>query len=141
MTSAISTNNTRLPQTKVKLPGHSVLLLLFFKSCVYLTVPGLSCGMWDFQSLLPHVGSLVAACELFLAACGIQFPDGRLNQGPLHWKFGVLAAGPPRKSLPGHFNLAGIMNKIYFCPTGKAGTLCVTVLLEFKNQPGPPQTR
>ena len=29
---------------------------------------------------------------------GIQFLDQGLNKGPLHWKHGVLATGPPGKS-------------------------------------------
>ena len=32
-------------------------------------------------------------------ACGIQFPHRELNPGPLHWEHGVLATGPPGKSL------------------------------------------
>ena len=45
----------------------------FFKNifACYSTVPGLSCGMWDPQSPLQHVGSLVVACKLLVAACGI----------------------------------------------------------------------
>ena len=38
-------------------------------------------------------------CWVLAAACGIQFPDQRSNPGPLHWKHGVLATGPPGKSL------------------------------------------
>ena len=37
--------------------------------------------------------------ELLVAACGIQFPDQRLNPGRLHWELRVSATGPPRKSL------------------------------------------
>ena len=33
-----------------------------------------------------------------VAACGIQLPEGGLNPGPMPWKFGVLATGPPGKS-------------------------------------------
>ena len=29
---------------------------------------------------------LVAAQEIFTAACGIQFPDQGSNLGPLHWE-------------------------------------------------------
>ena len=32
-----------------------------------------------------------------VAAWGIQFPDQGPNPGPLHWKCGVLATGPPGK--------------------------------------------
>ena len=41
---------------------------------------------------------LVAACELLVAACGIQFPNQGLNSGPLHWERAVLLTGPPGKS-------------------------------------------
>ena len=36
---------------------------------------------------------------LGLAACGIQFPEQGMNPGPMHWECGVLATGPPGKSL------------------------------------------
>ena len=32
-------------------------------------------------------------------ACVILFPDQGSNSGPLHWEYGVLATGPPGKSL------------------------------------------
>ena len=38
-----------------------------------------------------HIGSSVVACELFVMACGIQFPQQGLNLGPLHWECVVLA--------------------------------------------------
>ena len=44
------------------------------------------------------MGSLLVACELLSAACGIEFPDQGSNLGPLHWECGVLATGPPGKS-------------------------------------------
>ena len=47
---------------------------------MYLAVPGLSCGMWD-----------------------LNFPDQGLNLDPLHWERGVLATGPPGKSLNEYF--------------------------------------
>ena len=43
------------------------------------------------------MGSLLVACELLSAACGIEFPDQESNLGPLHWGHGVLATGPPEK--------------------------------------------
>ena len=52
---------------------------------VYLPVPGLNFGMW--------------VVFLSFMACGIQFPDQGSNLAPLHWKHGVLATGPPEKSL------------------------------------------
>ena len=48
-----------------------------------------SCGMQ---------GTLVVACELSVAACGIKFPDQGWNPGPLHWEHGALATGSPGKS-------------------------------------------
>ena len=41
--------------------------------------------------------SLVAACELLVAACKLLSDQG-WNPGPLHWEQGVLATGPPEKS-------------------------------------------
>ena len=62
---------------------------------------------WDsFYSFTAPV--LVAACrivhlcydmwDLFVVACGIQFPDQGSNLQPLHWEHRVLATGPPAKS-------------------------------------------
>ena len=45
------------------------LFLIFI--FIYLAVPRLSCGMWNRQSLLQHMRSLVGTCELLLVACGI----------------------------------------------------------------------
>ena len=39
----------------------------------------------------------LAACQILVAVCGIQFPDQGLNLGPLHWMHGVLATGSPGK--------------------------------------------
>ena len=39
------------------------------------------------------MGSLVAACRIW-------FPEQGLDLGPLHWKRGFLATGPPGKSQP-----------------------------------------
>ena len=58
--------------------------MFLIKKVIYLLDYG---GSW-----LWHAGSLVAAC-------GIEFPDLALNPGPLHWEHGVLATGPPGKSL------------------------------------------
>ena len=43
-------------------------------------------------------GSLVAPCELWVAACGIWFPDQGSNPGPLHRERVFLATRPPGKS-------------------------------------------
>ena len=62
---------------------------------IYLAAVGFSCGTWDIWFLLRHARSLVAACELLVVACGIQFPDQRWNLGSLLWEWGVPATGPP----------------------------------------------
>lgn len=50
--------------------------------------------------------SVVATRGIFVAACGIQFPDQGSNPSALHSEFGVLTAGPPGKShLDGYFLL------------------------------------
>ena len=38
-------------------------------------------------------------CSLLVAVCVIQFPNQGSNLGSLHWEHGVLATGPPGKSL------------------------------------------
>ena len=67
------------------------------KNCVFiwlLRVLVIACGIFNLcfsmQALLD-------------AACGIQFPDQGSNPGPRHWQHGVLATGPPGKSLTLHF--------------------------------------
>ena len=52
--------------------------------------------MQDLQ--MRHPNSVVAS-KLLFAACEDYFPDQGLNLGPLHWKGGVLAIGPPEKTL------------------------------------------
>ena len=62
---------------------------------------------------MQHKGSLVVACGLLVEACGIQFPNQGSNLGPLHQEYGVLATGPPGKSilfLPLDFPFC------FFCP-------------------------
>ena len=68
-----------------------------------MAVPSLSCGMQDLRPSLHHVGPLVAACELLVAACRIKFPDQGSNPGPLHEQHGILTTGPPGKPLPTYF--------------------------------------
>ena len=55
---------------KPKLLTHSVLLKKIF---VCSAAPRLSCS---------QVGSLVVVCELLVLACGIYFPNQRLNPSP-----------------------------------------------------------
>ena len=43
--------------------------------------------------------TLVAVCEVLVVESAVQFPDQGSNPGSLHWKFGISAIGPPRKSL------------------------------------------
>ena len=54
---------------------------------------GLSCSRQGLQSLLQHVGSSAAACQLYVGACGILFLDQGSNLGPLHLEHGILATG------------------------------------------------
>ena len=59
---------------------HHFFPFIFKKILIYLTAPGLSC------------------------TCGIWFQDQGSNLVPLHWELGVLATGPPGKSLPNTFH-------------------------------------
>ena len=70
---------------KPKLLTHSVLLKKIF---VCSAAPRLSCS---------QVGSLVVVCELLVLACGIYFPNQRLNPSPCIGS-AVLAPGPLGKS-------------------------------------------
>ena len=72
-------------------------LFLFF----YLAALGLICSMQDL--CLWHVGSLLEACKLLVAACRTEFPGQGLNPGPLHSI--LLTTGPPRKSLIVFFSI------------------------------------
>ena len=47
------------------------------------------------------VGSLVVACRTFNCSVWICFLDLGSDPGPLNWECGVLATGPPGKSLRG----------------------------------------
>ena len=77
---------------------------------IYLAVPGLSCGMWYLWSSLWHAGSLVAACKLSAAACGIWLPNQGSNPGPLHWERRVIASGPLGKFLSkASFNISHLV--------------------------------
>ena len=51
--------------------------------------------MFSFLLIYLFRWVFVVACGLLVAACGIQFPDQGSNPGPLRWKHGVLATGPP----------------------------------------------
>ena len=71
---------------------------------------GLSYGTWDLGSSLWHTNSSLLSCE-------IQFPDQGLNQGSLYWDNGVLAPGPPGKSLIGfnfrcQFPISGLSSSL-----------------------------
>ena len=50
---------------------HYEFIFKHLMSCYLLAVPGLNCSMQDLWSSLHHSGSLVATCELLVAACGI----------------------------------------------------------------------
>ena len=77
---------------------HGVLLecgrcFLFFFLClfIYLAMRVLVAARGIFSL---HRG----VWDLLVVLCGISFPDQGLNLGPLGWKHGVLATGPPGKS-------------------------------------------
>ena len=40
--------------------------------CIYLAILGLSCSMWDLQSSLSYVGSLIVTCETWALAWGLN---------------------------------------------------------------------
>ena len=75
-----------------------VVVLFFFLFKLFLAVPGLSRSARDLQSSLQHVGSLVAACGLLVAAMWDLVPCPGMEPGPLSWEGRVLATGPPEKS-------------------------------------------
>ena len=49
--------------------------------------------------IFDHVGSICSTGDLLAVTCGIWFPDQGSNSNSLHWELGVLATGPPGKSL------------------------------------------
>ena len=57
---------------------------------IYLAMPSLGCGTWDLQ--LQHVGSRSLTRES--------------NLGSLQWEHGLLASGPPGKSLHMNFRVS-----------------------------------
>ena len=73
-------------------PGHAFLI---FKIQIYL-LDCIRSQLWHRGSSvsMQYVGSLVAACEILVALCGIQFPNQGLNPCPLIWEHGVLATEP-----------------------------------------------
>ena len=73
-------------------PAHCIL---FFK---YLFI-------WLCWVLVVAHGILFAAS--LIAACGIYFPDQGLNPSLLQWEHGILATGPPRRSLSPLSHLQG----------------------------------
>ena len=68
------------------LPNDFYLFVLKYVFIWLLRFLVVGCGI----SSLWHIGSLVAAR-------GIQVPEQGSNPGPMHWKCGVLATGPPWK--------------------------------------------
>ena len=81
--------------------GHDCSLSLFLKKIlfIYLAVAGLSCSMWD------------------------PAPWPGIEPRPLHWEHGVLAIGPPGKSLNwillanGNNNTIGHLSNSYLIPS------------------------
>ena len=72
-----------------------------------MAVLGLSCNMWALQSSLQHVGSYSLTRDQTL--------------GPLHWKCGVLATGPPRKSSEHGSDSAVSLLRSLQCSTSPSG--------------------
>ena len=61
-------------------------------SDVALGIFDLLCGVRDLFFFFSAM-----ACEVLVAACGIQFPEQGSSPGPLPWECGVLATEPPGK--------------------------------------------
>ena len=73
--------------------NNSLEINILKKLRIYLAVPGLPCSTWDLQLLwLQHVNS-----QSQHVASSFLTRDGTL--GPLYWENGVLATGPPGKTL------------------------------------------
>ena len=70
-----------------------LFILLFIQAA-----PGLHCSMWDLCCSMWDLCCGMWDLQL-QHACGIQFPDQRLNPDPLHWEHGVLPTGPLGKFL------------------------------------------
>ena len=68
-------------------------IYIYLSECAESQVQHMGSSLW-------HAGSIVVACQLLAAACGIQFSNQGSNSGPLHWEYGVVATAPPGKSLP-----------------------------------------
>lgn len=68
----------------------SLFIFLFFLN-IYLAAPGLCEALGIFSLHCGIQDLLDPACELLVAAGGIQFPDQGSNLGPLLWEHGVLA--------------------------------------------------
>ena len=65
-------------------------LLLFLMFICLCWVSVVAHGIFDL---------LVEACNVLVAACGIEFLDQGSKLGPLCWEFSVSVTGPPGKSL------------------------------------------
>ena len=116
---------------------------------IYLAVPGLSYGMWYLWSSLWHAGSLVVACKLLAAPCGIRFPNQGSNPDPLCWERRVIARplgksltkasqgdsaqlrwppgqGPvsPTQVLPGGHTTSGALGTVLTTGSGRTGIGC-----------------
>ena len=92
---------------------------LFLKYFLILAALGLSCGTQNLRSSLRYTGSLVAAWELCVVY-GINFPEQRLNLGPLHWEHRVLTTEPPGRSLLLLLLLLlSLFSRVWLCVTPK----------------------
>ena len=64
--------------------------------------------MWHVGSSIFAVSCRIFSCGMPTLSCDIRFPDQGLNLNLLHWERGVLATGPPGKSLPFFFSMEGL---------------------------------
>ena len=66
---------------------------VFLKIFIFIYVFGCTLSQWRHAELF--------SCTMWtvVAACGTESPNQALNLDSLHWEHGVLATGPPGKSL------------------------------------------
>ena len=88
----------------IPLPMCTIFSLLnsSFSMALFLSSIYVSLFIWLCQVSVEACGIFCLHCStrsLSVASCRIQFSDQGLNPGPMHWEPGVLAIGPPGKSL------------------------------------------
>ena len=113
---------TNMPQVLVVYTPKVCFSLLYYmsvlgqKDVLFHILFTQSWGWWSLTQLAHHqflwlkegspAGSLfIWLHQVLVAVCGILFSDQGLNLCPLHWEYGVLATGPPGKSLMVRFDV------------------------------------